>query len=175
VAVLLLALPYVIYTQLLPEEKLVFLFLIYTFIVLLFGGIYLLLENNIKNKHRSTFAQVQKIRRQMALIRRKINNIRKGILKDKDESVYELEDFDREVLELEEELNKINSGKKEALGTFENSTRNVIRDEINQQHQEELLRLKKNKLEVLIQLMNEKNIATISEAIAYYRTEQTEN
>ncbi len=213
VAVLLLALPYVIYTQLLPEEKLVFLFLIYTFIVLLFGGIYLLLENNIKNKHRSTFAQVQKIRRQMALIRRKINNIRKGILKDKDESVYELEDFDREVLELEEELNKINSGKKEALGTFENSTRNVIRDEINQQHQEELLRFKKeyakvysdskeiqetmknlslliaseyeaylgkefldkNKLEVLIQLMNEKNIATISEAIAYYRTEQTEN
>ncbi|MGN6711295.1 hypothetical protein [Anaerocolumna jejuensis] len=212
VALLLLALPYFIYTMVLPVEKLLYLFLIYALIVLVFGGIYLMIENNIKNRHQNTFAQVQKIRRQMRLTRRAIKNIKKGILKDKDESTYDLEDFDRELEELEQELVKINAGKKEALSTFENSTRNVIREEINQQHQEELLGLKteyakaysdikevqesiknlsleiaseyeayigkefliKEKLDALIQLMQEKNIATISEAITCYRTEQTE-
>lgn len=213
VAFLLLALPYFIYTMVLPQEKLIFLFLIYALIVLVFGGAYLMIENNIKNRNQSAFTRIQKIRRQMAATRRAIKNIRKGILKDKDESTYDLEDFDRELEELEQELVSINAGKKDALSTFENSTRNVIREEISQQHQEELLGLKKEyaavyndikevqesirnlsleiaseyeayigkefltkeKLEILLQLMQEKNIPTISEAIACYKAEQTEN
>lgn len=143
IALLLLALPYVLYTMVLPQEKMIFLFLLYALIVVLFGGCYLLIQNNVKTKHQSTFAQVQKKRRQMALTRRKIKNTRKGILKDKDESIYELEDFDRELEDLEQELSETNAGKKEALSTFENSTRNAIREEINLQHQEELLKLKK--------------------------------
>ncbi|SHO53794.1 hypothetical protein [Anaerocolumna xylanovorans] len=213
VIVLLLVLPYLIYTRILPQEKLIFLFLMYALIVIVFGGIYLMIESNIKNRHQGVFVQIQKIRRQMVLTRKTVKNIRKAILKDRDESIYDLEDFDRELEELEQELAGINAGKKEALSTFENSTRNVIREEINQQHQEELLKLKKEyakvysdikevqdtiknlsleiaseyeayigkelltkeKLDMLIQLMRDKSIATISEAIAAYKTEQTEN
>lgn len=208
VAFLLLALPYLLYTLVLPQEKMIFLFLIYAFIVLIFGGGFLLIENNIKAKNRNTFVQIHKKRKQMTLTRRGIDNIRSGILKDKDESIYELEDFDRELEELEEELSNINAGKKEALSNFENTTRNVIREEITQQNQEELLRLKKEytkvhgdikttqdniknlsleiasgyeayigkelltaeNLEALIRLMYDKNIATVSEAIAEYKT-----
>lgn len=208
VSFLLLALPYILYTLVLPQEKMIFLFLIYAVIVLIFGGSYLLIENNIKAKNRNVFVQVHKKRKQMVLTRRGIDNIRSGILKDKDESLYKLEDFDRELEELEEELSNINTGKKEALSTFENTTRNVIKEEITQQNQEELLRLKKEytkvhgdikitqdnikklsleiaseyeafigkelltteNLEALIQLMYDTSIATVSEAIAEYKT-----
>lgn len=212
VAILLLGLPYVIYTMILPQEKMIFLFLIYALIVIIFGGIYLLIENNMKARHRNVFTQILKKRRQMALTRRKIRNIRKGILKDKDESAYDLEDFDRELEELEQELANINAGKKEALSTFENTTRNVIKEDISGQHQDELLKLKKEyanvysdikaiqetiknlsleiasdyeaylgkefltpeKLDVLINLMHEKNISTVSEAIACLKAEQNQ-
>ena len=96
VALLLLALPYVIYTQVLPNEKKIYLFLIYAIDILVFGGFYLLLENIIKNRHRNTFSRVLRIRKQMSDTHKKIKNIRKEILKDKDEMIFLLMGVDDE-------------------------------------------------------------------------------
>jgi DNA repair exonuclease SbcCD ATPase subunit len=207
--VILLALPYIIYSLWLPEGKMIYLFLIYLLLVVVFGGLYMLLDSNIKSKHIKVLGNVGQLRIQMMLNRKKRNEIRKGIIKDKDESIYGLEDFDQELAELDRELSEVMEQKKEALRIFENTTKHVIKEEITFRYQEELNVLKQDyakiyadikaleeniknlsmditntyevylgkefmsvdKLEKLIQIIEENQLSTVSEAISFYRGE----
>ena len=59
---------------------------------------------------------------------KKITVITGTIRKDRNESLYDLEKYDDEIARLTQELNEVAAKKKEALGTFENVTKNILQD-----------------------------------------------
>ncbi|MDF2803112.1 MAG: hypothetical protein K0S61_3015 [Anaerocolumna sp.] len=141
---LLLALPYGIYANFLSGKNMVFLFLVYVLIVVVFGGAYLLIENNVRARYAKAFLRITQIRVSLILNQRKRNSIQNGILKDKDESVYGLDNFNEELKELEDEILVLNEQRKEAMNVFESSTKLVIKDEITARHLDELNGFKKD-------------------------------
>ncbi len=141
---LLLALPYGIYARFLSGMNMVFLFLVYVLIVIVFGGAYLLIENNVRARYAKAFTRITQIRVSLILNHRKRNSIQNNILKDKDESIYGLDNFNDELKELEDEIVSLNEQRKEAMNVFESSTKLVIKEEITARHQDELNGLKKD-------------------------------
>lgn len=203
----LLLLPCFIYFYLIPVKNMIYLMLVYFLTVIFFGGLYMLIDNNIKDKHKDTIKKVYKLRLRMTENKKDQEKIRKGILKDKDESQYGLDNFDQEISELDNELKYIQEQKKEALSVFENTTRFVIGEEIKARSQDELNNMKKQygevyieirdieekiknlsmeiannyeafmgkefmsieKINILIDIMTDNDLKTISEAIGYYK------
>lgn len=136
------AIPCGIYFFLLPEEKVLLLVLIYIVTVILFGGLYVITGNHTKDKHLEEIKQVRGLRDKVKVNNKKISIIRKNILRDRDESIYGLENFDEELSKLEKETSDILEQKKEALGIFDNTTSQVIAAEIKGQQEEKLSNFK---------------------------------
>ncbi len=205
--IILLIIPCIFYFYVIPEEKMVYLILIYFITVIFFGGLYMLIDNNIKDKHMEAIKRIYGLRSQNFDNKKKRDKIRKSILKDKDESRYGLDNFNQELSELNNELKSITEQKNEALSAFENTTRFVIGEEIKARSQDELNALKKkygevyveikeaedkiknlsmeiannyevylgkefmsvDKIIILIDIMTDNNLKTISEAMSYYK------
>ena len=140
----LFAIPCGIYFFVLPEEKISYLIIIYIISVIVFGGLYLLIGERTKEKHREALIQMRGLRKQARVNRKEMGIIRKNILKDSDESGYGLEKYDEELVRLEQDMTKITEQKKEALLLFENSTRQVITAEIKGRFEDKLNALKKD-------------------------------
>jgi hypothetical protein len=149
----LLIVPCGIYFFALPEERILYLVLLYIVTVLVFGGIYLLIGNRTKDKHRDTIKQVGELRHRVLKNKNNIKAIKRSVKKDRDESNYGLENFDDELAKLDSEAADIAEQKKEAILTFENTTVQVITAEIRKQYDDKILGLKteydKIKTEVL--------------------------
>jgi hypothetical protein len=139
----LLAIPCSVYVLLFQGRGMIFLALVYFVCVLLFGGIYMLVDYNTRGKSPSSISRIRDIRNSIAVNKRKRKQIRKQILKDRDESSYGLEKFNQEIQDLDGEINLILEQRKDALAVFENTTRFVIGEEIKVRNQEELNELKK--------------------------------
>lgn len=168
----LFALPCFIYFIILPEEQMIYLVLIYIITVVFFGGIYMLIENNIKDKHRDSIQMVRIIRNNMVQNKKKRKKIKKNIVKDKDESLYGLEKFNQELQELDKEILALSEQKKEALTIFENTTRFVISEEIKLRHQEELAQIQREYDRIYTEVKNnEVKIKKLSiDITSYYET-----
>ncbi|MDF2610745.1 MAG: hypothetical protein K0R92_2219 [Lachnospiraceae bacterium] len=165
--IFLLAIPCGIYFLLLPQEKVLYLILIYFITVIIFLAIYKVIENKTKDKHREAIRQVRKIRTNLIMNKRKQNIIKKRIRKDTDESVYGLEKFDEELKQTEQELSTLANQKKEALAEFDNTTKTVITEEIKSRYQEELTTIKNDYESVCSKVkLAEENIRTLSLEIA---------
>lgn len=163
----LIFIPCAVYFLFLQEKGMIYLALDYVVTVVLFGGLYMLVDNNTKDKHAKTLLKVREIRSYLAKNKKEQNNIRKQILRDKDESSYGLEKYNEELQELENEINTILEQRKDALEIFENTTRFVIGEEIKARYQEELTALKEEYDRVSIELKKtEGYITTISMEIA---------
>lgn len=94
-------------------------------------GIYFLIFNLTKVKHRDTIAEGRKIRNQMIANDKNIRAIKNAINKDKDESQYELGEYDDKIQQFQSEMDAIAEEKQEALKEFEKTTKATITDEIN--------------------------------------------
>jgi hypothetical protein len=165
--IVLLGIPCGIYFFLLPEEKILYLILIYFITVIVFGGIYKLVESKTKDKHGDAVRQVRKIRNNLSLNKKKQKKIEKKIITDRDESPYGLDKFNEELQELDQEFSAIANQKKEALAAFENTTKTVISEEIKSRNQEELTNLKQEYDKVYSNIkIAEDNIKTLSLEIA---------
>ena len=116
--------------------------LIYIIDILLFGGIYIMLNNILKEKHLQTLKEIKSFRHQYRVNRKKMKTIKKGIRKDNDESSYGLEQYDTQLVKIEEEIARIAEEEKNALVKFENTVVNQIVEEIKGRYQEELDSLK---------------------------------
>lgn len=115
---------------LLPNKSVFYLAGIYFAAIVIFGGIYILINNQTKVHHQQVLKQGRKLRSQMRTNRRKIRMIANSIRRDKDEAVYNLEKFDDEIAQLEQELTVMANKKQEALNTFDKVTKTIITDEI---------------------------------------------
>jgi hypothetical protein len=163
----LLVIPCGVYFFLLPVKGMIYLTLVYFASVILFGGIYMLIDLNTKGKYRSAISKVRIIRNKMIINKKKRNQIKNRILKDKDESPYGLEKFNQELKDLDNEVNQILEQKKDALAVFENTTRFVIGEEIKLRNQDDLNNLKAEYERVSVELKKtEGNITVLSMEIA---------
>lgn len=111
--------------------------------LILILGIYFLIFNLTKVKHRDVIAEGRKIRNQMMANDKNVKAIRNAINKDKDESQYELGAFDDRIAQLQTEMDAIANQKQEALKEFEQQTKAIITDEINGRRQGKVEELKR--------------------------------
>jgi hypothetical protein len=183
-----------------------YLILIYIVCVVVFGGIYILINNTTKLKHLQTLKYCQSLKMDIERNKKKIKLITKGIVNDRDDTIYELEGFDTQIKYLEDEFNAVVKKRQEAVDTFESTTKKTIVDELtnvelpkfneleseykakNEQLQsisakrkEKALYITDNyeiylgkdflnfeKLDILLEIVNENEISSISEAIKIY-------
>jgi hypothetical protein len=95
------------------------------------GLIYIVMTNVIKIRHYDTLLEGRSIIDKMAANKRQMRAIRNTINKDKDESVYGLDKYDDKLEELNQELEQISQEKQEAMTQFENETKQLLTDEVN--------------------------------------------
>lgn len=124
-----LAIPCGIYL-LLPEKNSYYLIGIYFVTIVVFGGLYIFINNRTKVHHQEALKQGRGIRDMMRSNNKKIRVITNSIKRDRDEAVYDLEKYDDEIAQIEQELTEIANKKKEALNTFDKVTKTIISDEI---------------------------------------------
>lgn len=153
----LLIIPCGIYFFALPEERILYLVLIYIISVLIFGGVYLTIGNSTKDKHSDTIKQVRELRHEIVNNKKKINTIKTNIKKDRDESSYGLENFDENLAKLDSELADMAEQKKEALLTFENTTIEVISSEIRRQYEDKIAAIKADNDKVISETAQAEN------------------
>lgn len=106
------------------------LIIIYLIVILIFGGLYVSVNNKIKAQHLAVLKQGKDIRNGIRSNNRKIRAITASIRKDRNESLYNLEKYDDEISQIEQELQQISNQKSEALNTFNTVTKTIISDEI---------------------------------------------
>lgn len=124
-----------------PQRRTLYLALIYVVDILVFGGIYLLINNKIKVPHNLALKEGRKIRDNIYTNRKHIKAIQNGIRKDTNEDMYGLEEFDRKLDKLNEDNEQVLNEKKRALDVFDGETRENIRQEIEANNEERLRQL----------------------------------
>ena len=107
--------------------------------------IYFIMYNKIKVRHIDTITEGRKIRDSIKTNEKKAAAIKNSINKDKDESIYNLDSYDKKIQNIEKEADEITKEKKKALKTFEDETKQMIIDEINGRRLEALENMKKEK------------------------------
>ncbi len=107
--------------------------------------IYFFIYIGTKVKYLEEIKEGREIRNEIAFNDNKIKAIRKRILKDKDESFYELSDFDDRISELNKEAEDISDEKREALKNFDECVKNDIMNEINNRRKPVLDEILNNK------------------------------
>lgn len=141
-AVILFAFPCGIYYFLLPHRTEV-LVVTYILTVLVFGAIYVWINRKTKEKHPQEFVQIRELRKGLAKNRQEIRRMEKSIRKDKDESSYGLDKYDKELAELNAEVAGILEEQKAAIRKFDEETKKVITEELTAEQAEEMTNLRK--------------------------------
>lgn len=124
-----LGLPFGVYS-LLPQKTAFSLTVIYFISVVLFGGLYIVINNYTRVRHPDALRKGRALRNLMKSNNKKIRVIIHSIKYDRDEAVYNLEKYDDEIAQIEQDLADIAEKKKEALNTFDKVTKTIISDEI---------------------------------------------
>ena len=150
VAVLFVALPCGIYL-LIPNHRTIYLAGIYALDILIFGGMYVGLSNHTKMRYMEPLKEGRQILDEIHANNRKIRVITSTIRKDRNESFYDLEKYDDEIARIQQELSSALK-KKDTLNTFENVTKTILQDEIEHNHEADLVRLQNEYEEVRSQL-----------------------
>lgn len=148
ILVLFLLLPNVIFRYVVKTDKPIIMALIYFCTILLFGAIYFALNARLKNQYHETFKKVKEIRSAILANNKEIKKIKKAIQKDKDESNYGLEKYNKDIKELEETMDLILNKKKESIIEFESTSKIIIANEIREKNKPELLNLQQKHEEV---------------------------
>ncbi len=117
--------------------------IIYLVIILLAGGIYLT-ANSIKEKHLDAIRSVRSLRQEYRKNAKSIKKIQKGIRNDSDESAYGLEQYDDELAEISEQIQRVTKEENAELNTFETVTSVQIKSEIKGRYEEELASLRES-------------------------------
>ena len=95
------------------------------------GLIYVTILNRVKLRHYDILLEGRNYKDQIAANEKQMKAIKNKISKDKDDSVYGLDKYDDMLSELEDELDQISEEKQNALTVFENDTKQLLINEVN--------------------------------------------
>lgn len=135
--------PFAIYFAFFAQQDMIYLALSYVISILVFGGLYLFIGKT-KYKHVDTFSDVVSIRKQKTQNIREQKLIKKNIRKDKDESLYNLESYEKEIEHFQSTLDELTEKKRVALSQFDEQTTQDIKAMITKNHADELNSLKED-------------------------------
>lgn len=138
---MLFILPYLIFCALPTENPLVLSGLHFMFFMV-FGGMYLLINERVKYKYIDILRQAVDMRQRFEQNEKKIRLIISAINKDPNEEHYDLADYNYNIAKVEAQIEEIGNKKQEALQTFEAVTRHVIEDEIEEGSRQKIEKLK---------------------------------
>lgn len=141
------------------KELMLFTVITVSLTVLVVNLIYILVLNHVKVKHYPVLQEGRVIKDKIAANKRQMRAIRNTINKDKDDSQYGLDKYDDRLAELEEELKDISTEKQDAMTAFENETKQLLTDEVNDRRLAKLERMKED-IETL-----EENMSVLEEDI----------
>lgn len=113
-----------------PQKNPYYLIAIYTLLISITCFVYIIIAKLTKHKNIRALKEIRSIFNEISATKKKIKKLEKSIVKNKDDSIYNLDNYDNEINELEEDITEINIKKKEAVSNFDNSTRHIIADEI---------------------------------------------
>ena len=99
-------------------------------VVLIVFFLYKIIGDKTKNKHFEALKSVRSLRDQVTGNKKQISNICRAIQRDKNEDMYELDDFDEKINAINADIEKINSDKAEALKNFDDNISASVRAEI---------------------------------------------
>lgn len=133
--------------------------LVTSLVLFLLTFVYVLVINRIKIKHYNTLLEGRNIKDKIAANKRQMKAIRNKINKDKDDSQYGLDKYDDKLDELEEELDQISREKQDAMTVFENETKQILTNEVNDRRLGKLEQMKVNIEEI------EEHMAVLDEDI----------
>ncbi len=142
VLITLVAVPTLIVFIFMKEPSTLQTMLVYYACLFVFIGLYMLISYLTKVKHRPSFVEILKIRREIRANRRDMKSVSHRVQRDKDDSKYDLAQYDEEMERIKGEVDRINEKKKEALKVFENETKSVISTQIEEKNGAELNELK---------------------------------
>ncbi len=102
-----------------------------SFTLFLLGLLYVFILNKTKLRFYDVLVQGRAYKDKIAANERQMRAIKNKIHKDKDDSVYGLGKFDDKLSELEDELSQISQEKQDSMTVFENETKQVLINEVN--------------------------------------------
>ncbi len=137
-ALILVGIPLLLYYLIFDWNNTVGLIITYLIVIGAVAGLYYLIIKATRKKNASAIASGRAVRYKMRQNNRKIQKIRKRILKDKDESAYNLGEYDNEIKDINNKIADINRQKAEAVAVFRNSTSNILANDVRQKHEKEL-------------------------------------
>ena len=152
--------PFGVYTLFLKNMGPLYLALCYLGVIIIFGGLYLVV-NKSKYKHLQGLKEIKALNNQIRDSKKQEKKIKKNIKKDKDESQYNLHDFDEKISSSNEMISSYFEQKKNALLEFDQTTAEDIKKQIQVENQEALDTLKadykkiKEKKEDLVKKCND--------------------
>ena len=133
--------------KLIPNHRTIYLPFICFAVIILIGGLYVLIGNLTKARHRDSLLKIRAMRDTIDNDFKRIKLITKEINNDSSEEKYDLGTFDAEIEEAQINVQSIKDKKTAAVSEFENSTKKIIADEITDNSREKLESLN-NELEV---------------------------
>lgn len=109
--------------------------------ILFYGGIYYIVKNTVVSTHTKLLNEIRNKKKEISSNKKKIKAITKGIKKEKDDSIYNLGKYDKEMENINDEIDDLVKEQKKALETFENSTKYMIENEIKSRYEKALIKL----------------------------------
>lgn len=131
-----------------PDIGLLHFAALYLFLILIFGGAYIITANSTRHKSPEVFKEGRAYRNQIKENRRRMRNIAKSIRRDSDDSKYELSEFDERVLKADEELKALNEEKKSSLDRFDGVTAKELSEDISKKFQPDIDKLTESSKEL---------------------------
>ena len=139
--VALLGIPSMVYFLMFPESWQTTLWLMLMYFA--FAVVYILIYVGILHATKGLHKEINGLRTEIRANHKDMSKIARRIKKDKDESEYNLNQFDDEMKDITEEIHRILEEKKAALIEFEQDAKQVVADGIRDKYSEELDGLKK--------------------------------
>lgn len=99
-------------------------------VVLIVFFVYKIIGDKTKNKHFEELKSVRSLRDQVIGNKKQISNICRAIKRDKNEEMYELDDFDEQINAINADIDKINGEKEAALKNFDDNVSANVAAEI---------------------------------------------
>ena len=112
--------------------------LIYLACIAVFAGLYILIFRAAGTKYRETVLAGNNARKKIRNNKKVIAKISNKIRKDEDDSGYGLENYNSQLEDIKTQLEDLAAKRKEALKVFDESTRQVVTDEIKSTNQDEI-------------------------------------
>lgn len=131
--------------------------LLHIFCMAVVFGIYLLIRVCVRDLHLDVMKEQYNHRKKIEENKKEIKKITRSIQKDKDESSYNLDDFDKKMKKHQDEINKIKDTEEKVMKEFAQKEEAAIETQIQQQHQKELTDLKEQLEAMKQQILKRQN------------------